>query len=179
MTVLPACEVAGVDIPRFATTPASPSRQLPNALDLVEEEVNALAECCDKTFLQRAGLELMDMMAIYQDGAYERLCRFQSCWAEKQLSVTHFGSSRMLHIILSSSRALSSSPGYSSLTFGNEPSGTEAKDKERVVCTLYTGKRCKCESWYCGPKPHKPYQFIRHRQLYLSRNPREFQRMTQ
>lgn len=25
--------------------------------------------------LQRAGLELMDMMAMYQEGAYERLCR--------------------------------------------------------------------------------------------------------
>ena len=24
---------------------------------------------------QRAGLELMDMMAVYQEGAYERLCR--------------------------------------------------------------------------------------------------------
>lgn len=27
-------------------------------------------------FLQRAGLELMDMMAVYQEGAYERLCRW-------------------------------------------------------------------------------------------------------
>ncbi|KAK9086995.1 hypothetical protein Syun_029389 [Stephania yunnanensis] len=45
------------------------------ALDRVEEEVNTLAECCDKTFLQRAGLELMDMMAVYQEGAYERLCK--------------------------------------------------------------------------------------------------------
>ncbi|KAL0324101.1 UNVERIFIED_CONTAM: Conserved oligomeric Golgi complex subunit [Sesamum calycinum] len=89
------------------------------ALDRVEEEVNALAECCDKIakalsncnattgdiistterlkqeletttqrqeiatcFLrdyqlsndERAGLELMDMMAVYQEGAYERLC---------------------------------------------------------------------------------------------------------
>lgn len=26
--------------------------------------------------LQRAGLELMDMMAVYQEGAYERLCRW-------------------------------------------------------------------------------------------------------
>lgn len=24
---------------------------------------------------QRAGLELMDMMSVYQEGAYERLCR--------------------------------------------------------------------------------------------------------
>ncbi|RVX14363.1 hypothetical protein CK203_017181 [Vitis vinifera] len=28
-----------------------------------------------RTLLQRAGLELMDMMAVYQEGAYERLCR--------------------------------------------------------------------------------------------------------
>jgi len=27
--------------------------------------------------LQRAGLELMDMMAVYQEGAYERLCRWR------------------------------------------------------------------------------------------------------
>ncbi|MCO5598412.1 hypothetical protein L7F22_052507 [Adiantum nelumboides] len=27
-------------------------------------------------FAQRAGLELMDMMAVYQEGAYERLCRW-------------------------------------------------------------------------------------------------------
>lgn len=27
---------------------------------------------------QRAGLELMDMMAVYQEGAYERLCRLAS-----------------------------------------------------------------------------------------------------
>lgn len=28
--------------------------------------------------MQRAGLELMDMMAVYQEGAYERLCRYLS-----------------------------------------------------------------------------------------------------
>jgi conserved oligomeric Golgi complex subunit 6 len=27
-------------------------------------------------YSQRAGLELMDMMSVYQEGAYERLCRY-------------------------------------------------------------------------------------------------------
>ncbi|KAG4988130.1 hypothetical protein JHK82_030475 [Glycine max] len=98
---------------------ASHAAQL--ALDSVENEVDALAECCDRIakalnscsastadiigtterlkqeletttqrqeivacFLrdyqlspeERAGLELMDMMAVYQEGAYERLCRW-------------------------------------------------------------------------------------------------------
>ncbi|KAI8016830.1 Conserved oligomeric Golgi complex subunit 6 [Camellia lanceoleosa] len=112
------------------------SRKMKKALDRVEEEVNALAKCCDKiakalnscnattgdiiytterinrnlkllhkdrmeedmndnffkalshvqeihanckvllrTHHQHTGLELMDMMAVYQEGAYERLCR--------------------------------------------------------------------------------------------------------
>ncbi|KAL4591354.1 hypothetical protein LXL04_004313 [Taraxacum kok-saghyz] len=29
-----------------------------------------------RTHHQRSGLELMDMMAVYQEGAYERLCRW-------------------------------------------------------------------------------------------------------
>lgn len=32
-------------------------------------------ECMGHVCMQRAGLELMDMMAVYQEGAYERLCR--------------------------------------------------------------------------------------------------------
>lgn len=32
---------------------------------------------------QRAGLELMDMMAVYQEGAYERLCRWSSTLIQK------------------------------------------------------------------------------------------------
>lgn len=38
------------------------------------------------TCIQRAGLELMDMMAVYQEGAYERLCRYISaCFLEDLL----------------------------------------------------------------------------------------------
>jgi hypothetical protein len=44
---------------------------------------NGRSECLDQLvvqshaflFGQRAGLELMDVMAVYQEGAYERLCR--------------------------------------------------------------------------------------------------------
>lgn len=35
-------------------------------------------ECMGRLCMQRAGLELMDMMAVYQEGAYERLCRYIS-----------------------------------------------------------------------------------------------------
>lgn len=35
--------------------------------------------------MQRAGLELMDMMAVYQEGAYERLCRFVICFSPRRL----------------------------------------------------------------------------------------------
>lgn len=30
--------------------------------------------------MQRAGLELMGVMAMYQEGAYERLCRYIFCF---------------------------------------------------------------------------------------------------
>lgn len=36
---------------------------------------------------QRAGLELMDMMAVYQEGAYERLCRYNFTLQEIVLCV--------------------------------------------------------------------------------------------
>lgn len=32
-----------------------------------------------RTHHQRAGLELMDLMANYQETAYERLCRYGGC----------------------------------------------------------------------------------------------------
>lgn len=34
---------------------------------------------------RRSGLELMDMMSVYQEGAYERLCRWGPMWLEKFL----------------------------------------------------------------------------------------------
>ncbi|GFP81526.1 conserved oligomeric golgi complex subunit 6 [Phtheirospermum japonicum] len=39
-------------------------------------EIHANCKLLLRTHHQRAGLELMDMMAVYQEGAYERLCRW-------------------------------------------------------------------------------------------------------
>ncbi|KAL2236786.1 conserved oligomeric Golgi complex subunit 6 [Sesamum indicum] len=39
-------------------------------------EIHANCKVLLRTHHQRAGLELMDMMAVYQEGAYERLCRW-------------------------------------------------------------------------------------------------------
>ncbi|KAG0467181.1 hypothetical protein HPP92_018761 [Vanilla planifolia] len=46
-----------------------------NALHHVQE-IHANCKMLLRTHHQRAGLELMDMMSVYQDGAYERLCRW-------------------------------------------------------------------------------------------------------
>ncbi|KAI3965180.1 hypothetical protein MKX01_027671 [Papaver californicum] len=40
------------------------------------QEIHANCKILLRTHHQRAGLELMDMMAAYQEGAYERLCRW-------------------------------------------------------------------------------------------------------
>ncbi|XP_009592302.1 conserved oligomeric Golgi complex subunit 6 [Nicotiana tabacum] len=40
------------------------------------QEIHANCKVLLRTHHQRAGLELMDMMAMYQEGAYERLCRW-------------------------------------------------------------------------------------------------------
>ncbi|CBI33915.3 hypothetical protein VitviT2T_002391 [Vitis vinifera] len=40
------------------------------------QEIHANCKILLRTHHQRAGLELMDMMAVYQEGAYERLCRW-------------------------------------------------------------------------------------------------------
>ncbi|PHT93179.1 hypothetical protein T459_01061 [Capsicum annuum] len=40
------------------------------------QEIHANCKVLLRTHHQRAGLELMDMMATYQEGAYERLCRW-------------------------------------------------------------------------------------------------------
>ncbi|KAK1273086.1 hypothetical protein QJS04_geneDACA012272 [Acorus gramineus] len=40
------------------------------------QEIHANCKMLLRTHHQRAGLELMDMMAVYQEGAYERLCRW-------------------------------------------------------------------------------------------------------
>ncbi|KAE8727762.1 putative ATP-binding cassette transporter [Hibiscus syriacus] len=42
------------------------------------QEIHANFKILLRTHHQRAGFELMDMMAMYQEGAYERLCRFIS-----------------------------------------------------------------------------------------------------
>jgi len=39
------------------------------------QQIHANCKVLLRTHHQRAGLELMDMMAVYQEGAYERLCR--------------------------------------------------------------------------------------------------------
>lgn len=39
------------------------------------QEIHANCKILLRTHHQRAGLELMDMMAVYQEAAYERLCR--------------------------------------------------------------------------------------------------------
>ncbi|XP_047325416.1 conserved oligomeric Golgi complex subunit 6-like [Impatiens glandulifera] len=46
-----------------------------NALSHVQE-IHANCKVLLRTHHQRAGLELMDMMSVYQEGAYERLCRW-------------------------------------------------------------------------------------------------------
>ncbi|KAI3866311.1 hypothetical protein MKW98_007966 [Papaver atlanticum] len=38
------------------------------------QEIHANCKILLRTHRQQAGLELMDMMAVYQEGAYERLC---------------------------------------------------------------------------------------------------------
>ncbi|GAA0158810.1 hypothetical protein LIER_15744 [Lithospermum erythrorhizon] len=45
------------------------------------QQIHANCKLLLRTHHQRAGLELMDMMAVYQEGAYERLCRWvqQEC----------------------------------------------------------------------------------------------------
>ncbi|CAI0442006.1 unnamed protein product [Linum tenue] len=40
------------------------------------QEIHSNCKVLLRTHHQRAGLELMDMMAVYQEGAYERLCRW-------------------------------------------------------------------------------------------------------
>ncbi|KAJ6925322.1 oligomeric Golgi complex subunit 6 [Populus alba x Populus x berolinensis] len=40
------------------------------------QQIHANCKVLLRTHHQRAGLELMDMMAVYQEGAYERLCRW-------------------------------------------------------------------------------------------------------
>ncbi|KAM7474187.1 hypothetical protein LguiB_021430 [Lonicera macranthoides] len=40
------------------------------------QKIHANCKVLLRTHHQRAGLELMDMMAVYQEGAYERLCRW-------------------------------------------------------------------------------------------------------
>ncbi|CAN8313866.1 unnamed protein product [Cochlearia groenlandica] len=40
------------------------------------QEIHSNCKLLLRTHHQRAGLELMDMMAVYQEGAYERLCRW-------------------------------------------------------------------------------------------------------
>ncbi|KAL8110776.1 hypothetical protein AgCh_026497 [Apium graveolens] len=40
------------------------------------QEIHANCKVLLRTHHQRAGLELMDMMAVHQEGAYERLCRW-------------------------------------------------------------------------------------------------------
>lgn len=40
---------------------------------------------CMSRCMQRAGLELMDMMAVYQEGAYERLCRYIYLFLSKKI----------------------------------------------------------------------------------------------
>ncbi|CAK9136958.1 unnamed protein product [Ilex paraguariensis] len=40
------------------------------------QEIHANCKVLLRTHHQRAGLELMDVMAVYQEGAYERLCRW-------------------------------------------------------------------------------------------------------
>lgn len=40
------------------------------------QEIHANCKTLLRTHHQRAGLELMDMMSVYQEGAYERLCRW-------------------------------------------------------------------------------------------------------
>lgn len=40
------------------------------------QEIHANCKVLLRTHHQRAGLELMDVMAVYQDGAYDRLCRW-------------------------------------------------------------------------------------------------------
>ncbi|KAK4803224.1 hypothetical protein SAY86_001427 [Trapa natans] len=40
------------------------------------QEIHTNCKILLRTHHQRAGLELMDMMAVYQEGAYERLCRW-------------------------------------------------------------------------------------------------------
>lgn len=40
------------------------------------QEIHANCKMLLRTHHQRAGLELMDMMAVYQEGAYERVCRW-------------------------------------------------------------------------------------------------------
>ncbi|CAL0314243.1 unnamed protein product [Lupinus luteus] len=40
------------------------------------QEIHANCKVLLRTHHQRAGLELMDMMSVYQEGAYERLCRW-------------------------------------------------------------------------------------------------------
>ncbi|WCJ29012.1 Conserved oligomeric Golgi complex subunit 6 [Euphorbia peplus] len=44
------------------------------------QEIHANCKILLRTHHQRAGLELMDMMAVHQEGAYERLCR----WVQEQ-----------------------------------------------------------------------------------------------
>ncbi|KAE8702821.1 Detected protein of confused Function [Hibiscus syriacus] len=47
------------------------------------QEIHANCKILLRTHHQRAGLELMDMMAMYQEGAYERLCRWVQAECKK------------------------------------------------------------------------------------------------
>jgi hypothetical protein len=52
-----------------------------------------------RTHHQRAGLELMDMMATYQETAYERLCRYAvNIKFLDQKTITNANSNKGLHI---------------------------------------------------------------------------------
>ncbi|MQM20292.1 hypothetical protein Taro_053310, partial [Colocasia esculenta] len=47
------------------------------------QEIHSNCKILLQTHHQRAGLELMDMMAVYQEGAYERLCRWVQAECKK------------------------------------------------------------------------------------------------
>lgn len=47
------------------------------------QEIHANCKILLRTHHQRAGLELMDMMSVYQEGAYERLCRWVQAECKK------------------------------------------------------------------------------------------------
>eukprot|EP00271_Cylindrocystis_brebissonii_P011852 TRINITY_DN29826_c0_g1_i1.p1 TRINITY_DN29826_c0_g1~~TRINITY_DN29826_c0_g1_i1.p1 ORF type:complete len:707 (+),score=155.94 TRINITY_DN29826_c0_g1_i1:799-2919(+) len=71
------------------------------------QEIHSNCKVLLRTHHQRAGLELMDVMAVYQEGAYERLCR----WVQAECrSLGHTDTPEVSDLLKTAARSLKERP---------------------------------------------------------------------